>query len=104
MPRAVDTGTSAGSRTAANDTKCTPCGKSSADLLASSIASRVLPQPPGPVNVSNRVLSSSFRAWASSLSRPTKLVDGRGSTPDRLTTAQSHISVNAPRGQGWVGA
>ena len=33
-------------------------GKSSGDLPASSIASRVLPQPPGPVNVSSRVPSS----------------------------------------------
>ena len=99
MLRAISTGTSAGSRTAANGTKCTPSGKAPI-RLASSIASRVLPQPPGPVSVSRRVRSSRPRACASSLSRPTKLVDGRGNTPDHLTATAPRAVPPALRCKG----
>ena len=74
---AIDDGTSAASRIAASATKCTPSGNSSTTMVANSIASRVLPLPPGPVSVSSRLPASNRRSSVSSCSRPTKLVSGR---------------------------
>jgi len=82
---AIDLGTSAGSRTEANESKSTPSRKLCAIRVGSSIASLVLPQPPGPVSVDNLQPANRPCSWAGSPSRPTRLVEGRGSTPDRLT-------------------
>ena len=43
------------------------------DAEAASIARRVFPQPPGPVNVTSRAVSKSSASSATSRSRPTKL-------------------------------
>jgi hypothetical protein len=51
---ATASGTAAGSATAANSKTHTPSGNSSASRAATSNASRVLPTPPTPVNVTNR--------------------------------------------------
>ena len=75
---AIETGTSDGSLIAASDTNCTPWAKPSVTLAARAIANLVLPQPPGPVNVSSLLPLRRFRAWAISYSLPTKLVRGRG--------------------------
>src|SRR5215468_784691 len=75
---AIDTGTSDGSLIAASDTNCTPWAKPSVTLAARAIANLVLPQPPGPVNVSSLLPLRRFRAWAISYSLPTKLVRGQG--------------------------
>ena len=75
---AIETGTSDGSLIAASDTNCTPSAKRSVAPAARAIAILVLPQPPGPVNVSSLVPFRRFLAWAISCSLPTKLVRGRG--------------------------
>ena len=51
---ATASGTAAGSVTAASSKNQTPSGNSSASRAATSSASRVLPTPPTPVNVTNR--------------------------------------------------
>ena len=51
---ATASGTAAGSATAASSNNQTPSGNSSASRAATSSASRVLPTPPTPVNVTNR--------------------------------------------------
>ena len=53
---AIRDATSIGSRTGSSGTKKTPSGNRSATCVASAIDSRVLPVPPGPVNVSSRVV------------------------------------------------
>ena len=50
---------------------------------ATSIASRVLPTPPGPVSVTSRDRCNSSRTSATARSRPTKLVNGTGSQSRR---------------------
>ena len=66
--------------TAASGTKYTPSGNPGTDWCATAIASRVLPDPPGPVNVTNRTPAEPTRAVSSatSPSRPTSGVAGRG--------------------------
>ncbi len=51
---ATASGTAAGSATAANSKTHTPSGKSSVSRAATSVARRVLPTPPTPVNVTSR--------------------------------------------------
>ena len=51
---ATASGTAAGSVTAASSNNQTPSGNSSASRAATSVARRVLPTPPTPVNVTNR--------------------------------------------------
>ena len=70
-----------------DSTKTAPSVNSASVRRASSVASRVLPAPPGPVSVSSREPASRRRASASSFSRPTKLVGGCGNTIHRCTTA-----------------
>ena len=55
---ATASGTAAGSVTAASSKTQTPSGNSSASRAATSIARRVLPTPPTPVNVTNRCACS----------------------------------------------
>src|ERR1017187_8004960 len=52
-----------------------------------SIASRVLPAPPGPVKLISRDLPSSSESSASSCSRPTKLVGATAMGPGRTAWA-----------------
>ena len=81
MPWAIETGTNDASLIAASGTKRTPPGKAPITSAASAMDNLVLPQPPGPVRVSSLLWPRRCRAWASSLSLPTKLVRGRGRRP-----------------------
>jgi hypothetical protein len=62
-------------------TNRTPSLKLSTSVLAASTARRVLPLPPAPVSVNNRISSRKSRSWTSisSRSRPSNLVGGAGS-------------------------
>ncbi len=71
---AIARGTSCGSDRPASSTRKTPSRNASRDRRAASIASRVLPAPPAPVNVTIRWVVSSASSLAISFSRPTKLV------------------------------
>ena len=83
---AIAGSSSAGSRIASSATKKAPSTSSSARMFAASIASLVLPEPPGPVSVSTRVgprsalvTSSSSRLRPTSvLARTGTLLCGRG--------------------------
>ena len=69
--------TSAGSRRAASPTQKTPALYSGTSVEAASSASRVLPEPPGPVSVTSRAPSSiRARTASSSRSLPTKELAG----------------------------
>ena len=73
----------------------TPRRGRSSRSAANSSASRVLPQPPGPVRVTRRACLSTARNWASSLSRPTKLVNATGS-PRAGAKPRSGVTVPPP--------
>ena len=64
----------AGSRTAASSASHTPSANRPATSRATSPASRVLPDPPGPVTVTSRYSSSRPATSATAPARPTKLV------------------------------
>jgi hypothetical protein len=71
--------TSAGSRRSASGTQKAPALKRGTSSAAASIASRVLPVPPGPVSVSKRAPSpTSVAISVTSRSRPTNELAGRG--------------------------
>ena len=70
--------TRAGSVTDASSTSHTPSPDPSDSSAPSRRASRVLPQPPAPTNVTNRESATSFRSSASSRCRPMKLVSSWG--------------------------
>ena len=79
---------------AANGTKYTPSGNTSTSRRANPTPSRVLPDPPGPVNVTNRTPGEDSNAAnsASSPSRPTNEVAGTGrldAAPNDFTAANS---------------
>ena len=78
MPRAAATaaGTRAGSCTAASSTRQAPSAKRPATWRATSMASRVLPTPPGPVIVTSREPSSRPATSCTASVRPTKVVSG----------------------------
>jgi hypothetical protein len=84
-PCAIAFGTSTGSRIGARSTQTTPSAKSGTSAVATAMARRVLPTPPGPVRVRSRVPAapsagrSNAHASATSSSRPTSGVRGRGS-------------------------
>ena len=63
---------------------------------AVSSASRLLPQPAGPVRHTSGLAASSSRSWASSSSRPTKLVGGTGSAGPAASSWASRISAGRP--------
>ena len=72
---------------------------SSADArVATSIASRVLPTPPGPVRVTSRTSSRRSRAVtsASSRSRPISDVSGRGKDPVGVARLKSSSAIALP--------
>ena len=90
--------TRSGSRTAARETKTTPSANAVSSSLATSIASRVLPTPPGPVSVTSRISGRRSRSHtaARSRSRPTSGVSGMGRVLARgrggaLTTARNPL-------------
>jgi len=90
-------GTRSGSESEANSTSHSPSSNPSTRSLATSSASRVLPQPPGPVSVSKRVAASSFLTSVISCSRPTKLVSWSG----RLLEGRCEVRT---RGAGTRGS
>ena len=59
---------------AASSTSQAPSGRSPSSVRAVSVASLVLPEPPGPISVVSRWSAMSSRTAATSASRPTKLV------------------------------
>ncbi len=76
---AIVSSTNEASRSDPSPTQKTPALYEGTRLVAASTASRVLPEPPGPVSVSRRVPPWSSRtiSW-SSRSLPTKELAGRG--------------------------
>ena len=98
---AMAVSTSPGSRSGARSTKTTPSAKSAVSCSATSIASRVLPTPPGPVSVSNcRSPRRSSRTTAAvTPARPMSGVRGRrrprqgrsgtGESPGRAAASSS---------------
>ena len=97
--------TSPGSRSGARSTKTTSSAKSPANAPATSIASRVLPTPPGPVSVSSWVSPrrSSFTTAAVTPARPISGVSGRGMAR-RGVPATSAVSLAAPGRAGRAAA
>ncbi len=104
MPNTAATasGTAAGSVTAANSKNQTPSGNSSHRRAATSVASRVLPTPPTPANVTNRWALSASRTWSTSDWRPTKLVNGGRRFPGLVSSARNAgKSVRSPGARIW---
>ncbi len=75
--------TSAGSGTVASSTSHTPSANRPATRRATSLASLVLPTPPGPVTVTSRYSCTRSASFASSAARPTRL-DRSATNPCRL--------------------
>ena len=75
---ATAVGTSPGSSTWANPTSHTPSSNRDTRARATSIATRVLPEPPGPITVTNRCRASMASTRANSDARPIKLVKPTG--------------------------
>lgn len=63
---------------------------------AASSASRVLPQPAGPVRHTSWAAASRSRSWVSSSSRPTKLVGGTGSAGSAASCRASATGAGRP--------
>ncbi len=70
---------------------------SPAALAAASMASRVLPAPPGPRRVTSRASRRAAVSRPSSSSRPTKLVSGAGSAADGGAARRPAAPRGAPR-------
>ena len=87
--RATALTTSCGSNTGARSTNQAPSRVCPAVLAATSIASRVFPDPPAPVKVTRRAPPSSAASSASSRSRPTKLVSWSSRLWRRASTDRS---------------
>ena len=87
--RATALTTNCGSNTGARSTNQAPSRVCPAVLAASSIASRVFPDPPAPVKVTRRAPASSAASSASSRSRPTKLVSWSSRLWRRAATDRS---------------
>ena len=98
-PAAIAPGTRSADGTDASSMNRTPSAKPSRSRPAASTASRVFPEPPGPVRVTSRTPSPRTRAStaAISCSRPTSGVGGTGSSP-AVGTASPGVSLPA----GWV--
>ena len=73
-----------GSTTRTSSTTCTPSENSSPTVRASSIATEVLPTPPGPTRVSSRWSVSASRSCPKIVSRP---INGCTGTPIAATAA-----------------
>ena len=90
--------TSSGSRTGARSMKTTPPGKSGVTRPAASIASRVLPTPPGPVSVIRRTARCVIRfVRSASWVRPIKAVGAAG----RLVSNLSESSWRTDATPSW---
>ena len=63
-----------------------PSGNEGAAVRAASMASRVLPTPPGPVSVTSRWSANNLPISRTSASRPSKAVSGVGSRPALKST------------------
>ena len=85
---ATDAGTSAGSVREASSTSRAPSSKLPAASAAARSASRVLPHPPGPVNVTTRAARRPSRTAAISGPRPTSELISAGK-PECCSTARS---------------
>ena len=99
IPSSTARAIESGSLTGASSANQTPSGIRSTQVAATSLASRVLPEPPAPTTVTSRVgvgpSSSSRRTRLASSSRPTKLVTAarrlvRGAL---LLLAAQHLQV-----------
>ena len=101
MARAMVTATRAASVSGASGTKNTPPVKCPAQLAAASSASRVLPVPPGPVNVRSRTSLPARRRSISSSSRrrPIRRVRRAGSAAARRGPGRGLRQCPARRAQ-----
>ena len=103
-PRAVATaaGTAAGSPTGASSTSHTPSANCGVRSAATWSASRVLPTPPTPVNVTNRWVCIKSVSSLTSASRPMKLVAWAGRLPGTVSIVFSGgKSVRSPGARTW---
>src|SRR6516165_983467 len=99
---ATASGTAAGSATAASSKNQTPSGNSSTRRAATSNASRVLPTPPTPVNVTNRRAFTTACTSSSSDSRPMKLVGAGRRFPGPASSARNDGKfVRRPGARTW---
>lgn len=99
---ATSSGTAAGSPTAASSMTNTPSGYLSADREANSSASRVLPTPPTPVNVTTRCAFRVVSNSSSSAARPMRLVLGVRRLPGWASIAfNGGNSVRRPSARTW---
>ena len=80
---AIAPATASGSRTAASSTSQAPSRYSGCRVAAVSTARRVLPAPPGPINVTSRRVLVTSTSRARSSSRPTNVVRRRAQIADR---------------------
>ena len=101
----------AGPMICASSTQTTPSGKSPATTSATARASRVLPTPPGPLNVTRRACAerSACVMAATSRSRPMSRVGGRGGEENRPRSppaaAVSAIGrTSGDEGSAWAAA
>ena len=91
---ATEATTPAGSPAAAKSISHTPPTNSSTINQAISMANRVLPTPPGPVNVTNRRFARPSTPCCSSATRPTNSVAGRGRFPDAPSAVANGTSTH----------
>ena len=101
IDRAIVAGTRSGSLTGARSTKSTPSLNPgpACSSRAISIASRVLPMPPGPSSDTSRTSGSHSRSVtrASSVRRPRIDVVGAGMTAARRSTKSHHLAARRLR-------
>ena len=98
--RATATGTRSGSMIGARSTYHTPSRHSPIIRPATSKASRVLPTPPAPVNVTSRLSARIRRTSVISAARPTKLVSCTGRRW-ATTVFAVRSGGNSTRRSGW---
>ena len=99
-PVSVACATSPSAPMAASSTSQAPSGRSPSSVRAVSVASLVLPEPPGPIRVVSRCPVMSSRTAATSASRPTKLV----SSARKLVFRFSSRRPNSPRSSATCNA
>ena len=92
--------TSCASNTGARSTSQAPSRNRSACAAATSMARRVLPEPPAPVSVTRRASPSSAASSSSSRPRPTKLVSWSGRLWRRASGAAERWEVALQVGVG----
>ena len=77
---------------AASSTSQAPSGRSPSSVRAVSVASLVLPEPPGPIRVVSRCSATSSRTAATSASLPTKLVSSARRLVLRFSARSSQLA------------